>query len=341
MPDLQGTCPNCGGQLRPEDVFCSHCGQKVPKGMPTVGELLGEFFSNFFNFDSKFFRTLRDVFVPGKLTQAFFAGIRKSYYTPFRLLIFSSFLFFATFSLTRFHEEIKKSIDLGTITKEYAQKMIALDRIDSTAVSVLEALPEEKQADAGLVIDSLKAFLSTDIDSVHFTFMGEKKWYFSTRDVLLLSPEELVDKYGITDFWGRIAVRQMSKTVQNPSNFVFTLIGNIFWLLLMLIPVMALVLKVLYWRQGRYYIEHLVFLLHQHSFFFIFGTIMLGLLSLFPSLFPWGVGLAALYFFLSMLRYYGQGLLMTFVKWSIFSVLYVIFGFMLFSGVMLVSFMVF
>jgi len=48
-----------------------------------------------------------------------------------------------------------------------------------------------------------------------------------------------------------------------------TLRDNLSTMMLFCIPLFALVLKILYFRQRRYYIDHLVYALHIHSFFYI------------------------------------------------------------------------
>ena len=35
------------------------------------------------------------------------------------------------------------------------------------------------------------------------------------------------------------------------------------------LPLLALVMKLLYWRPRRYYVEHLLFLVHNHAFVFL------------------------------------------------------------------------
>ncbi len=50
--------------------------------------------------------------------------------------------------------------------------------------------------------------------------------------------------------------------------FAETLRSNISTMMLFCIPLFAFVLKILYLRQGRFYIEHLVYALHIHAFFY-------------------------------------------------------------------------
>ena len=51
--------------------------------------------------------------------------------------------------------------------------------------------------------------------------------------------------------------------------FIETLRSNISTVMLFCIPLFAFVLKILYLRQRRFYIEHLVYALHIHAFFYV------------------------------------------------------------------------
>ncbi|MBD0319813.1 MAG: DUF3667 domain-containing protein [Gemmatimonadetes bacterium] len=81
----------------------------------------------------------------------------------------------------------------------------------------------------------------------------------------------------------------------------------------LLLPVYALLLKLLYIRRKRLYVEHFVFALHVHAFSLLIfsafllippGVPMLGLLILWPPV----------YAFLAMRRMYGEGLMRTGTK---------------------------
>src|SRR5205823_14910540 len=50
--------------------------------------------------------------------------------------------------------------------------------------------------------------------------------------------------------------------------FVKTLISNLPYMMLCCIPLFALVLKLLYVRRKIFYIDHLIYALHIHSFFY-------------------------------------------------------------------------
>ena len=81
----------------------------------------------------------------------------------------------------------------------------------------------------------------------------------------------------------------------------------------LLLPVFALLLKLLYIRCDRYYAEHFVFALHTHAFTFVTFTLML--------LVPWDVVDTILflwmviYVWIAMRTVYRQGVVLTTFKW--------------------------
>lgn len=80
-----------------------------------------------------------------------------------------------------------------------------------------------------------------------------------------------------------------------------------------LLPVFALLLKLLYRRPGRLYVEHFVFALHLHAFAFAaFTVVLLGRQTAVSGVMVLWV---LLYTFLSMRRVYGQSFFRTGVKY--------------------------
>lgn len=101
--------------------------------------------------------------------------------------------------------------------------------------------------------------------------------------------------------------------------------------LFILLPVFAIGLKIFYVRSGRYYVEHLVFSLHNHAFYFM----VLSLTSLLPgSMDSVGFLICAVYSLLAMKRYYAQSWPKTLVKSSMLGCGYlVLLGFTLFGAI--------
>ena len=89
-----------------------------------------------------------------------------------------------------------------------------------------------------------------------------------------------------------------------------------------LMPIFAGIFQLLYIRRKRFYVEHLVFVLHYYSFAFLVTTftslLPIKLLSVFGVL--WVMG----YLPVAMVRNYGQGWLKTLLKVGIFGFLYAI-----------------
>ncbi len=64
------------------------------------------------------------------------------------------------------------------------------------------------------------------------------------------------------------------KAKQHPQEFGEALLGNLPRAFFVLLPVLALLLKLFYWRQDRYYLDHLIFALYHHAFSFMVLTLL-------------------------------------------------------------------
>ena len=115
--------------------------------------------------------------------------------------------------------------------------------------------------------------------------------------------------------------------------FVRDSVGKVPTVLFLILPVFALLLKLLYVRRGWYYSEHLVFGLHTHAFAFVVFSVVALLLALAPSVTAVRVVANSLlflaipvYFLVAQKRVYGQGWVKTILKslvlgWAYFFVL--------------------
>lgn len=86
-----------------------------------------------------------------------------------------------------------------------------------------------------------------------------------------------------------------------------------------MLPIFALLLKLLYARRGRYYVEHFIFSLHFHAFVFLLLTVYMGL-EYVPGVAGSGLGAGVtiwmlLYLFIAMKSVYGQGVVKTALKY--------------------------
>lgn len=88
-------CHNCHTILSAENNFCPHCGQENHDLKVPIGHLAFEVFEGFTHFDTKFYNTMRAIFLsPGKITKDFLEGRRGRYVPPVRLYFLISFVFF-------------------------------------------------------------------------------------------------------------------------------------------------------------------------------------------------------------------------------------------------------
>ena len=107
--------------------------------------------------------------------------------------------------------------------------------------------------------------------------------------------------------------------------FLQTLRDNIPTMMLACVPLFAFVLQALYIRHGRYYVEHLVYALHIHTFVYVAVVVItvigMGTMRVLPAVQPFLVFIlsvaAAVQVFLSIRRVYKQGWIKTTLKFAV------------------------
>jgi hypothetical protein len=118
----------------------------------------------------------------------------------------------------------------------------------------------------------------------------------------------------------------------NGRSFINQLLDNIPAGLFVLLPLMALVLKMLYPLSKRYYVEHLLFVLHFHAFFFLILTLQIlfsrmagwfGFPATITNLSVFAVSLyVPVYLYKAMRRVYAQGRAITLLKYFLLILTY-------------------
>jgi len=114
--------------------------------------------------------------------------------------------------------------------------------------------------------------------------------------------------------------------------FLQTLLNNIPTMMLCCVPLFALVLKLLYLRRRRYYIEHLVYAVHIHTFAYVGVTVIVLCALLIAQwsnvarvLFSVACGLLMFgLVFLSIRRVYGEGWFFTTLKFLLGGIAYAV-----------------
>ena len=123
------------------------------------------------------------------------------------------------------------------------------------------------------------------------------------------------------------------------------LLDNIPVALIVLLPFMALVLKGLYPLSRRYFVEHLLFFVHFHAFFFLILTLQILFsriagVTFIPQPISVLVVVAAsfyipVYLYKAMRTVYGQGHILTFAKYVALAVAYILGASLTMLGVVL------
>lgn len=326
-------CLNCGTRLRGQ--YCGTCGQKAHGRMISLWELISDAFGDIFELDSRLWRTLVPLlFRPGKLTADYLAGRRARFMPPFRTYLVLSLLFFVVAffdprsDLAILYEPTpQEEIDAQEAADQEAAEEI-LDELEASGVVAGDKLPPDVAQEIAEANEELQRFRlqinEDDPDELECEVTPEDldslpEW-FKKR----LTPER---------------VQHICERIQAPDGenaLVENMLDNIPAALIVLLPIMGLVLLLLYPLSRHYYVEHLLFFVHFHAFFFLLLTLQILLARL-------GDAVSALetpativvvtgglylpvYLFMAMRRVYGQGRFVTFLKYIALSVAY-FFGF--------------
>ena len=127
-------CLNCGQPISDNDHFCSNCGQVNDELPLSIKQFVSEFFSGFFSFDTRFFKTFFPLlFKPGKVSKEYIEGKRRRYVNPFQLYLHVTIVFFLLQGLFSALDEYKIS---GSFTKK--EKLAVTDSISKVTDSIIK-----------------------------------------------------------------------------------------------------------------------------------------------------------------------------------------------------------
>jgi hypothetical protein len=117
---------------------------------------------------------------------------------------------------------------------------------------------------------------------------------------------------GEPSFLKRLTYRQSAKLTLGGDGLGHALIKNISVGMFLLMPLFALLLKVFYRRQRPLYVQHLIFSINLHSFFFLFFSFLMLLAMVLPEdwKIPPGIPVLATwaYWVLALSRFSGQSI---------------------------------
>jgi hypothetical protein len=340
-------CANCGQPLAGE--YCAACGQRHEPHVHTVGHFAGEAFESISHADSRVWRTLLYLLTkPGYLTREFFEGRRVRYLPPFRLYLVISVLFFVVVGLGG--NETGVEIEKPQTTADVAALNDAANALGTAQWGAIPADSREKIAAQlrGIASQQAAELAANDAAKRTPAAKGAAEADDEDRNVDLMTGEGVqsgIDNF-CTDFSranandktagnaNRQNVLRWCKRFEErgPSAIGEAIAHNIPRAMFVFLPLLALCMKLLYWRPKRYYVEHLLFLVHNHAFVFLVMAIVM-LIGMIPGVgdHAWPLYWAAFfymawYIYRAMRNSYQQGRGLTVVKYLVLGYLYFVAG---------------
>lgn len=301
-------CENCGAKLHGH--WCAQCGQPAVDYRRSLRHVLADLLNEFLNWDSKFFVTVYLLLTkPWKLTNDFIAGRRVRYVHPLRVYLLASILFFfgATYAIKSTHfspinlspedrAQIRNELEQENIAPEIRAKVEAAlggVPLSSHKRAVLEKelnnenLPEEaqkairEQLQYGNLPPNARAKMEEAVKDLPPDARAKVEDTLTrSRDRTVLFDNDKNVSPNSTEKW--LEKRAREKFGEHGTNiqlFLVTLMSNLPYMMLVCIPLFAIVLKILYMRRRIFYIDHLIYALHIHSFAYL-GVMVLVLATI-------------------------------------------------------------
>lgn len=336
---IRGECFNCGHPFSGHEKFCPECGQKNKNPKITFGSFLNEVFNGFISWDSKFWTTFIPLLTkPGKVSRDYIDGKRIRYANPFRFYLTVSVLFFLILGATESYDKFKelstgKTVKNKSINEKTDDVLKSLDTLDTTKInsSLNDALKNVDSVDRAeilkvvpeLNLDSIKT-KSQNSGNIQLSFFPDAQKYVNfQKKYPNIDIESALDSLKVEHtFFNRFmysrfqAGSKIGESDENLQEFIKQFISYGSISLFILLPLFTLFLKFFYIRRKFTYVEHLIFVFHTQTVFFLLLTIFYIIYYAKNPNYIIGVFILLFltYLFLAMKRFYRQGYIKTFIK---------------------------
>ncbi|MGZ3813938.1 MAG: DUF3667 domain-containing protein [Mucilaginibacter sp.] len=282
----ENDCLNCGTIL--EGKFCHNCGQENLELKENFGHMMSHAISDYFHFDHLFFHTLKPLlFSPGKLTNEYMAGRRAQYLHPVKMYIFISIVYFLLLfqsghELVNINDKPNKPANVEKNLDSTKKQIAGNPYIPNAAKKEIE-----KDIDKSKVKDKADQDNTTSDDA-----RGPNKWFHPiTKDpsypVYMANQSKLpeVEQDGFFERqWNKKVFSYIEKYGAGAKEaFLDELKHNTPKMMFLLLPLFALILRVAFWKNRKYYVEHMIYSFHFHCFLFLFLGIMILIQMAIPA----------------------------------------------------------
>ncbi|HVT31924.1 MAG TPA: DUF3667 domain-containing protein [Rhodanobacteraceae bacterium] len=345
--------------------YCYACGQPEKGMIRQLASVMSDVLDTIFNIDSRVFRSLGPLYVrPGYLTLEYFAGRRVRYVTPFRLFFFLCIVAFFAIQLAlnlgddRYTWHLGDRGDIETaptaadVEKRVEKALAGIETAKKAGTlppSVIESLDASsakirKSADDRLAYIKARDDASSrgakpppdpNEEKEDLMFDG-KPWDPATHPIRIAWLPAFANTE-LNDMAER-AKENIVAAKHDPRHLIEAVFSRLPWTLGLLMPLFAVLLKIVYIFKRRLYMEHLMVALHSHAFIFM-SLLLLALVTLLrnataaahpgldsiynllrSAIWIW----LFVYLFLMQKRVYRQGWIMTSIKYGIVGICYTV-----------------
>jgi hypothetical protein len=258
----ENDCLNCGAEL--QGHFCHVCGQENLEIKENFGHLMGHAISDYFHFDEKFFHTMKPLlFQPGKLTIDYMAGKRTQYLHPVRIYIFISLVFFVL--LFSGQSEKKGPEKQLSKTQKDSVNRVVNHQLAKYGVDTSNDETVVKGKDTTVFVNPLlKIKESNEKDTSYAQYLqNQQKLSPDKRDGFLKS------YYKKRKYEWKARGETTSEAIGESFKHNFPK------MMFLLLPLFAMLLRFTFWKNHKFYVEHLIYAFHLHCFIFLFLTLVM------------------------------------------------------------------
>ncbi|WP_170132045.1 DUF3667 domain-containing protein [Arenicella xantha] len=286
--------------------------------------LINEAFEGIFSLDSKAWRTTFYLFFkPGFLTNEHFANRRARYISPLRLYLITSIGFFLTLSMLNlfnpnFKIDVNQNEPVETNNSEHSEPAA-----DNVLSSNQEFSDDPKVSDTPTTLPGNTEQPTTELVQPLSNSIDE----FPQITIDIPMADEEMRQQLNSKLQAKIE-NAVEIAKKSPKRLISKIIDTAPPVVFILLPFFALILKVVYITSKRYYAEHLILALHNHSFLFAAITLMtLSPLVLSHDIDVWFSLILTvwigLYMLLSLKRVFRQSWTVTIIKTMLLGLVYV------------------
>ena len=277
-------CENCNTAL--QGHYCHRCGQSAHNPLKHVGHAIEEVFESFWHLDGRIFRTLRDLWIPGRIALNYLNGRRVGYVQPLRLfVILTLFTFFigklfvhvddfgissggghdALFARATTVEQVDalRTEQITLLERQQADAATAGPAAFAMARAALNAAAAQRRAElTGGQQDAGSEDNAPGGGSFFSHTVNGKPWDADRNPIVIAGWPQFANNWLNKRLQnGNANIQRMGgKTDLYMQAILTALPGALFFLM----PVFALVLRVAYIPRAMGYLEHLVVALYSH-----------------------------------------------------------------------------